>query len=235
MSIGENIRRIRKVKSLTQIELAKHLGVSKGLISQYESGKAYPPIDKVISMAKLFSVTTDDLINKGELDQEIDASGALSDRLHLAMFSLINPDRYKHVKFISYKTWSLHADGFDTFNFDDVKETYPVYLPGVEEPVTDQHFAFEIMGDSMEPTIHEQSRVLAEIVNDSDIDYIDSGVFIVAFRKQMVIKRVKDNNLLINNTLTLHSDNPYRGQITIRRNDIHRIWRVSDIISGKVR
>lgn len=37
MTIGENIKKIRKEKGLTQKELAKLLNVSEPMVSQYES------------------------------------------------------------------------------------------------------------------------------------------------------------------------------------------------------
>ena len=87
----------------------------------------------------------------------------------------------------------------------------------------------------MKPTINERSRVLAELLDTGDIEYINAGVYIVAYRNYLVIKRVIDNNLLVDGTLTLHSDNPLSGKTLIRRDDIRFVWRVSDIVGSKVR
>jgi transcriptional regulator with XRE-family HTH domain len=63
MTIGDNIKYYREISNLTQVQLAEHLGVSKGLISQYENSASTPPVEKIISMAKIFGVTVDALVN----------------------------------------------------------------------------------------------------------------------------------------------------------------------------
>ena len=48
MSIGENIKRIRKEKGLTQKELGLALGgISQQQIGQWETGKANPKIETI--------------------------------------------------------------------------------------------------------------------------------------------------------------------------------------------
>lgn len=51
MTIGENIRKYRKEKGLTQKELAERLGVSQAMITQYENGKRIPKIDTINNIA----------------------------------------------------------------------------------------------------------------------------------------------------------------------------------------
>lgn len=57
MSIGSRIKERREEIDITQEELAKLLGVSKGAIGNYESGFSYPKIE---NMTKLFEVLKTD-------------------------------------------------------------------------------------------------------------------------------------------------------------------------------
>lgn len=59
MSIGENIRELRKEKGLTQEGLAKLLFVSQDTISLWELNKSLPDIKSLIELTKIFEVSSD--------------------------------------------------------------------------------------------------------------------------------------------------------------------------------
>ena len=67
MEFNEKLQELRKQKELTQEELAKTLYVSRTAISKWESGRGYPTIDSLKAIAKLFSVTIDELLSGDEL------------------------------------------------------------------------------------------------------------------------------------------------------------------------
>lgn len=59
---AENLKLLRKEKGIGQIELAKELGVSNGIISLWENGLREPNMFSLISIAKFFDVTIDYLV-----------------------------------------------------------------------------------------------------------------------------------------------------------------------------
>lgn len=67
MEFHEKLQELRKAKGLTQEELAQALFVSRTAISKWESGRGYPNIDSLKSIAKFFSVTVDALLSSGEM------------------------------------------------------------------------------------------------------------------------------------------------------------------------
>ncbi|MBR3866783.1 MAG: helix-turn-helix transcriptional regulator, partial [Butyricicoccus sp.] len=67
MEFNEKLRELRKQKGLTQEELAASLYVSRTAVSKWESGRGYPNIESLKAIAKLFSVTVDELLSSGEL------------------------------------------------------------------------------------------------------------------------------------------------------------------------
>ena len=68
---GEKLRTLRIHHNLTLKELAHALGYkAHGHISELEGGKKVPTVGFVISVARLFNVTTDELL-KDDLDLEI--------------------------------------------------------------------------------------------------------------------------------------------------------------------
>lgn len=59
MNISDRIQNLRKVKGITQEELADKAGVSRQAVSKWESGQSLPDLDKVVVMSEYFGVTTD--------------------------------------------------------------------------------------------------------------------------------------------------------------------------------
>lgn len=54
MSVGENIRRLRKDAGLTQAELAQQLGVARSTVTQWECGWSMPRMSKLRLIANAF-------------------------------------------------------------------------------------------------------------------------------------------------------------------------------------
>lgn len=67
MSIGDNIKKLRKSRGLTQIQLAKHLGTTQKVITDYETGRSKPPRKRLPHLAKFFNITVDELIGVDEI------------------------------------------------------------------------------------------------------------------------------------------------------------------------
>ena len=67
MEFNEKLQKLRKQKNLTQEELADLLFVSRTAISKWESGRGYPSIDSLKTLAAFFEVTIDELLSSKEL------------------------------------------------------------------------------------------------------------------------------------------------------------------------
>ena len=61
--LGDKIRQHRKLNHLSQEELAEKLGVSRQSISLWENNQTQPTIENVVVLAKLFGVSTDELLS----------------------------------------------------------------------------------------------------------------------------------------------------------------------------
>ena len=60
--IGLKIKELRKKKDLTQEKLAEYLNVSFQAISKWETGIASPDLSMIVPLARLFEVSTDELL-----------------------------------------------------------------------------------------------------------------------------------------------------------------------------
>ena len=65
MTVGERIKQLRKEKRLTQGDLAKRLGVSQAMITQYENHQREPKkFDTIKKIAAALEVTPEDILGK---------------------------------------------------------------------------------------------------------------------------------------------------------------------------
>ena len=66
-SFGDRISFLRKLKGLTQAQLAEKLGISAQAVSKWESGLSCPDIMMLVPLADIFNVSTDMLLGGGQL------------------------------------------------------------------------------------------------------------------------------------------------------------------------
>ncbi|MCM1540219.1 MAG: helix-turn-helix domain-containing protein [Blautia sp.] len=62
MALNENIKQLRLARNLSQVDLAKALGVTKQSVSNWENDNILPSIDMLIRLSGFFSVSTDALL-----------------------------------------------------------------------------------------------------------------------------------------------------------------------------
>ena len=65
-SLGPRLARLRKERGLTQVELAKKMGIIQVLISDYENEKLRPNPDVLVQYALALGVTTDQILGLGK-------------------------------------------------------------------------------------------------------------------------------------------------------------------------
>lgn len=59
----DNLISLRKLHNLSQESLAEKLNVSRQTLSKYETGESLPDIEQCKTMADIFGVSLDDLVN----------------------------------------------------------------------------------------------------------------------------------------------------------------------------
>ena len=66
MSVGDNIRRIREEKNLTQACVAKQAGISQAMLCQIERGTKNPSLQIGKEIASCFGVPIEKLLENSE-------------------------------------------------------------------------------------------------------------------------------------------------------------------------
>lgn len=60
--IGEQLQQARQARQLSQEQVAEQLAVSRQTISNWETEKSYPDIERVLHLAELYQVSLDELL-----------------------------------------------------------------------------------------------------------------------------------------------------------------------------
>lgn len=63
MKFGDNLRNLRKLKKLSQEDLSEKVGVSRQSISKWENGEAYPEMNNILILCKIFNCEINDLLS----------------------------------------------------------------------------------------------------------------------------------------------------------------------------
>ena len=93
VDFGNNLKTLRLQNGLTQVQVAQKLGVTKSVISAYETGIRLPSYDILINISRIFKVSTDYLLGLENI-REIDLSGLTVEEIQ-ALLNLIKAMKRK--------------------------------------------------------------------------------------------------------------------------------------------
>ncbi len=227
--LGLNIKYLRKVRNLTQDQLADKIGVNRAMIGSYEEGRAVPKLPALQILSHYFNVSIDSLVNidlstesssAGET-QNIDSTGK---NLRI-LTTLVDRSDKELITLVPVKASAGYAKGYSD---PDYMETLPKFsLPFTELSRERTYRAFQISGNSMEPIPSGAYIICEYLQNWSDVK--GGKTYIVVTKDDGVVyKRLYNND---NDTLLLKSDNPEYNPYTIPLNSISEIWKALGYIS----
>jgi repressor LexA len=231
---------LRKAANLSNREVAAQIGRSSSQVTRYESIETADIRDVVDKLAKLYKVTPDFILYGEDGPPE----SVLEMRRQVAQLG-IKPMTEQPIRYISGDIEVIFArrvpvaaratfaedlgTGAKTDSFEEVAIQNPT--PELRRPGA---LEIEVNGDSMEPTLVSGWKVACYEIDKGDFKYLPSGIYAVVFGNFFVIKRIKDNNLLKDGTITLHSDNERGGTLTVPGEELRGIWKVVKVTDGPI-
>lgn len=66
MAFAERLKELRKQANLTQVELAKRLGIGQSSYADWERGRKKPTQENLVKISQVFSVSIDYLVGNSE-------------------------------------------------------------------------------------------------------------------------------------------------------------------------
>ena len=213
--IGEQIKKYRNIKGMTQQYIADALGESSGrVIYNWEKGVGRPDCDKLARLCDLLDVSADELIGSKYLIERptaiewtmLQKYRDLDDHGKEVVNFLINNEHNrvstasKKSKPCMYKIrWYTLPASAGSGNILDSDFAEELYVP--ESPEAEQaDYVISVSGDSMEPTYHDGDKVFVEKCDSVNIGEI--GIFIV--NGDAYIKERGKNKLISHNEKYSH-------------------------------
>lgn len=189
MEFAEKVRLYRRQAGLTQTELSKIIGVTQGLIVQYET--------------KFGEINKNGNMKKTAKPKDFDTMQKLAKALGVKVTDLLNDNEYEQYQLeMIGDNKNVIIDKLDTlagagsegiFDIDLLKSSQKItidksFLKGLN---TKNLKLIEIVGDSMEPEYCEGDLAIVDMVNHR-YDFIKiSGIYIVRVGEIVYIKRVE--------------------------------------------
>ena len=190
--IGEQIKKYRNIKGMTQQDIADALGESSGrVIYNWEKGIGRPDCDKLARLCDLLGVSADELIGCKSMAGRPTATEwttlqkyrALDEHGKEVVDYLIDSE-YKRVRLSMKKPkprmlkidWFTLPASAGTGNILDSDLAEELLVPESAE-AEQADFVISVGGDSMEPTYHDGDKVFVEKCDSVDIGEV--GIFVV--------------------------------------------------------
>ena len=157
MSVGNNLKLLRKRKKLSQEEISTTLGLTRSTYSGYENGVAQPNIDNLISLSEYHSIPIDELVKKdfeqfSEADWQRIDQGMYTDVKGMklrVLTALVNEDNEELIELVPLKASAGYTSGYADPDYLKVLPTFT--LPFLSKDK--KYRSFPIKGDSMPPVV----------------------------------------------------------------------------------
>lgn len=208
--VGEQIRKYRNIKGMTQQDIADALGESSGrVIYNWEKGIGRPDCEKLARLCDLLEVSADEMIGCKSMEERPTASewntiqkyraldehgkeviDSLIDCEYRRVANMVCKPKVRMLK-LDYYTFSELADTGKCF---DSAFSEDLFVPeSVEAEQAD--FVISVCGDGMEPTYHDGDKVFVEKCDSVEVGEI--GIFVV--NGEVYIKELGVHQLISHN------------------------------------
>ena len=233
-SIHERIIEIRKNARLTQKGLADQLGVSQAYVSSIEKGKRQVSRNVFDQIVELFNVDAGWLHSGGSgqwsnttqpgqmMQVEEVSTGYARGQNERILPITVDADNNPNIVMVPVKAQAGYAQ-------QRVEPTFMAELPSFNLP--DSRFrtgtfrAFEVDGDSMEPTLYGGDTVVCKYIQDWRW-LRELELFVVVMQEDVFIKRLR-NHINTRGTLELISDNTFYPPMEVPVEQIMEVWQVA--------
>jgi transcriptional regulator with XRE-family HTH domain len=214
---AENIRFLRSQQNLSQTSLAELFGLTRGQLASYEDARAEPNQETLVKYSTHFKLPIDALI-KFDLTKAADGNFMNLFDNKILFPVQVNADNEDLIELVPVKASAGYLAGH-------ADPGYISRLPQLKLPFipTGKHRAFPIMGDSMEPGVHDGAFVVAKYLEDKR-SIINGQTYIVVTHfdglsyKRVFLDKIKDGILI------LKSDNNYYQPFEVHLNEVVELW-----------
>lgn len=207
--------------------VAKEIGEQPNKFYNIIGGRAKPSYDTIEQIVSKYPQVSTDYLFKGI------GSPILSGLAAQTEFDV--PTESIDLPFISTRGYATFISCYDSHGALEFDDTYRVLLEvGDEKEDYEGRYVMEVRGNSMEPRIMDKAKLLIKPIDLINWKYVSNGVLAVLYGEYFSVKRIKGNQSIETNRLTLYSDNPESGNMEINMADIKAMFRVEKILTSPI-
>lgn len=222
---GNNIKKIRTLKKLSQQAFADLFDLKRGTLGAYEEGRSEPKIDTIIKIANYFSIPIDDL-----LTQELTVNKLLKFRSDLTL----DDEQYKKEAFASVPciTENNRADYLKYYDKTSFIKDMPVLSLPLNVEKTFRAFTI----NNLEMTVNDDGLlpndiVIGELVPEKVYRKLNNGQLIFAVLQDNIIAR---KLLITGKTAVLRAEHKGIKDIEVDLSEIKELWRVRYVFYRRI-
>lgn len=188
MNLGEKIKELRKSKGITQEQLADMLVVSSQAVSKWETGVANPDLALIPDLAKMFEVSTDELLGVDNKDKSENNENAMIDarlaRLEKMMSFLMARDDNEALSIMlkdAKRIYSIDFTQSADFEKTDWKlgcselvegKNKLIFKPAPSERVVGKRIDPRVINDKIKMSITDVPTIYLSMRSDLRIDLV---------------------------------------------------------------
>ncbi len=206
MSIGDNIKYLRRLHNLSQDEFGKIAGVSDKAVSTWETGVKTPRMGAIQKIADYFGIAKSDIIE----------DKIISEKSNLGY---IHPQE----NIYQIPVFESVSAGFGAYANNEILDYLPVVLNSRYE--AENTLAIKVKGDSMYPKIEDGDIIIVRKQNS--VDSGDIAVLLLNGEEGLVKKVLYGDDWIV-----LHSVNPEYKDRKFEKQEVLRLQIIGKVIGS---
>ena len=213
---GTNIKKIRKLKSLSQMKFAELFALKRGTLGAYEEGRSEPKIETIINVANYFSIPIDDLLKRELSINEL-----------LKFNTDLTTDESKLRKAFPRIPLITKANQSDYIKYNQ-KVSFIENMPYIKWPIDvgDKTYRFFEVSDlemsDSQGGLYPKDVVLFE---KTELENLDQNLPVLVVYEDIKLRRLVKSGKEIH----LVADHPAIETIVISNSDVKEIWVLSGL------
>ncbi len=218
--IGQNIKKIREAKNISQSEFAKIFNLARPSIGAYEEGRSEPKIETLIQISKHFNLSIDVILTRPLTSKDIFSLGLLNKKLDRA-HDLDESPKMRKVPLVRLP---------ERINFlvNHQNKSYLDGLPKIGTPDGDMTIVIEHEGNEMELGTHGIRHGDLLFCKETT-DYKKGQLVCVLCPDGIKTRRVNDVN---DEVIALSASNPTYERLEISKKELIKLFEVTGIYAN---
>ncbi|MAE83488.1 MAG: hypothetical protein CMB80_12170 [Flammeovirgaceae bacterium] len=231
--IGENIKKIRQVKKISQAEFSGLFNLARPSVGAYEEGRSEPKIETIIQIATYFRISIDVLLTRKLTVDEIfnlEQHNETLKKAHKPHPSELVPVDLASRSGISLVQTNHYLEYLVQYKTADFFHKLPKIQLPLENP--ENYRAFEMNGSEMEyhqQGLHHGDLLIGVLIDWKNLSDYSNKTFTVVHKKNITTRRLKSFD---DKQITLSTDDPNYPILSIAREDIFEIWLIRSVYSS---